>query len=117
MYEPGGIGSVRHSMILTGTSMYYSNVIPGERGATGAQHLPHVKNFGACVKSREKARGRHRRRASGHDDLPSCERGLQNRRTKAVWDAGGERFTNSPESNALLTRVYRAPWHLPGMDA
>jgi hypothetical protein len=36
---------------------------------------------------------------------------------KVTWDPKTERITNNTQANRLLTRQYRAPWRLPGMDS
>ena len=117
MYEAGGISFRAAFDDLTGTSMYYTNAVPGERGTTSVQHLPHVKNFVACVKSRQKPMADiedgHRATTTCHLANIAYKTGGQ----KLLWDGEKEKFINSPEANALLTRAYRAPWRLPGMDA
>jgi hypothetical protein len=35
---------------------------------------------------------------------------------KILWDAKAERITNSAKANAMLTRKYREPWKLAGMQ-
>jgi len=55
----------------------------------------------------------------GHKSTAPCLLGNIALRTgmKLRWDGKAERFTNSSEANAMLTRSYRAPWRLAGMDA
>lgn len=44
-------------------------------------------------------------------------RGFLRTGEKIRWDAAGERVTNSPRADSLLTRRCRDPWVLPGMEA
>ena len=37
--------------------------------------------------------------------------------TKVVWDAKSEQIGNNARANALLSRVYRKPWRLAGLDS
>ena len=39
------------------------------------------------------------------------------RQHKIVWDPKSERITNYEPANELLTRRYRAPWSLAGLEA
>jgi predicted dehydrogenase len=117
MYEPGGIGFRAAFDDLTGMSMYYTNVVPGERATTSVQHVPHVKNFLSCVKSRQKPMADIE---DGHRATTTCHLGniaYKMGGQKLVWDRDAEKFTNFAEANSLLTRRYREPWRLRGMDA
>ena len=99
---------------LTGVGLYYTANGAAERGATSLQHMPHVRNFLDCMKTRERPAGDIE---TGHRGTAVCLLGNIAYRTgrKLLWDAAAERITNAPEANALLTRAYRAPWHLEGM--
>ncbi|UCH36327.1 MAG: Gfo/Idh/MocA family oxidoreductase [Armatimonadota bacterium] len=93
-------------------------VIPDEDSAIepvssggSAQNEPHVRNFLDCVKSRAR---------------PICDAEITHRSTTAChlgnialltgrkihWDRENERIINDAEANRLLTKPYRAPWHL-----
>jgi predicted dehydrogenase len=101
---------------LTGVGFYYTSDGPSERGATSMQHLPHVRNFLDCMKTRARPAGDVE---TGHRSTAACLLGNIAFRTgqKLVWDGAAERITNSADANAMLTRPYRAPWKLPGMGA
>ncbi len=101
---------------LSGSGLYFTTDRPAERGTTSLQHVPHVRNFLDCVKSRATPAGDIE---IGHRSTATCLIGNIALRTgqKLQWDANTERFTNSAEANRLLTRQYRAPWRLPGMEA
>ena len=88
----------------------------GERGATSIQHQPHVRNFLECMKTRQRPAGDIE---IGHKSTVACLIGNIALRTgtKLKWDGTAERFTNSEEANQMLTRRYRAPWQLPGMES
>jgi predicted dehydrogenase len=100
---------------LTGVGMYFNADGPNERGTTSTQHRPHVRNFLDCVKSRQKPVGDIE---TGHRSTATCLIGNIALRTdqKLRWDGAAERFTNSAEANKLLTRHYREPWHLAGLE-
>jgi predicted dehydrogenase len=99
---------------LVGFGQYFTSDAVAERGATSAQHLPHVRNFLDCVKSRQRPAGDIE---IGHKSTAPCLIGNIALRTglKLKWDGKQERFTNSADANALLTREYRAPWRLAGL--
>jgi hypothetical protein len=99
---------------LSGAGLYYTSAASPERGTTSLQHLPHVRNFLDCVKSRELPRGDIE---IGHRSTSTCHLGNIALKTgeKILWDGQTERITNSAKANALLTRQYRAPWELPGL--
>lgn len=100
---------------LAGLGLYYTSEADAERGTTSLQHRPHVRDFLDCVKSRKRPAGDIE---IGHRSTAVCLIGNIALRTgrKLLWDREAERFTNSDEANALLTRRYRPPWHLPGME-
>ena len=99
---------------LSGLGYYYTAETQAERATTSLQHMPHVRNFLDCVKSRELPAADIE---IGHRSTVPCHLGNIAYRTgrKLLWDAGAERFTNDGEANALLTREYRVPWRLEGM--
>jgi hypothetical protein len=72
-----------------------------------------VRNFLDAMKSRKRPVGDIE---IGHKSTAPCLIGNIALRTgmKLKWDGAAERFTNSDEANALLTRQYRAPWKLAG---
>jgi predicted dehydrogenase len=100
---------------LSGAGLYYTSAAPAERGTTSVQHMPHVRNFLDCVKTRARPAGDIE---IGHRSTATCLLGNIALRTglKLRWDAQAEKFTNSAEANQLLTRAYRAPWRLAGME-
>ena len=100
---------------LTGSGMYFTSEIGGERGTTSLQHMPHVGNFLDCMKSRQLPIGDIE---IGHRSTIPCHLGNIAYLTgeKILWDAKAERITNSAKANAMLTRKYREPWKLDGMQ-
>ncbi len=99
---------------LSGLGIYFTTDIGSERGTSSLQHLPHVRNFLECMKTRQAPAAEIE---IGHLSTVPCHLGNIALRTgqKLLWDAARERFTNSEEANRLLTRQYRAPWKLEGM--
>ena len=87
------------------------DAIPAVEGGGSPQNEPHWRNFLDCVKSRQR---------------PICDIEIAHRTTTAChlgniayltgrrlqWDREKERITNDADANRLLTRAYRAPWHL-----
>jgi predicted dehydrogenase len=100
---------------LVGFGNYFTTETLGEHGATSMQHQPHVRNFLECMKTRQRPAGDIE---IGHRSTAACLIGNIALRTgmKLKWDGKAERFTNSAEANAMLTRQYRAPWKLQGLD-
>jgi predicted dehydrogenase len=100
---------------LTGSGLYFTSETLGERGTTSLQHMPHVRNFLDCMKSRQLPIGDIE---IGHRSTIPCHLGNIAFLTgeKILWDAKTERITNSAKANSLLTRKYRGPWNLPGME-
>lgn len=99
---------------LLGYGQFYTALTAAERGATSFQHLPHVRNFLDCMKSRQKPAGDIE---TGHRSTATCLIGNIALRTgeKLKWDGAAERFTNSEKANEMLRREYRAPWRLAGL--
>lgn len=100
---------------LSGAGLYYRAETVAERGTTSLQHVPHIRNFLDCVKSRELPAGDIE---IGHRSTAACLLGNIALRAgqKILWDAEAERITNNSEANAMLSRAYRPPWNLPGLD-
>ncbi len=100
---------------LTGLGLYYTDETAAERSTTSLQHQPHVRNFLDCIKTRAVPVGDIE---TGHRSTVPCLLGNIALRTglKLAWDAAVEKITNSDEANALLSRPYRAPWQLRGME-
>ncbi|HKE21017.1 MAG TPA: Gfo/Idh/MocA family oxidoreductase [Bryobacteraceae bacterium] len=113
--EPGGIGSRSAFDDLAGVSIYYTIDGPAGRGTTSEQHLPHVSDFLRCVKTREKPIADIE---AGHRSTTACHLGNVAYRLgrKLKWNAPAEEVVGDDEANRLLTRAYRSPWKLPGLD-
>ncbi len=113
--EPGGISSRAAFDDLTGISMYYEPDGIAGRGTSSVQHIPHVQNFLKCVRSRELPVADIE---IGHRTTTACHLGNIALRVgqKLRWDGKAERFTGNSDANRLLTRPYRAPWKLEGME-
>lgn len=99
---------------LLGYGQFYTALGTAERGATSFQHMPHVRNFLDCMKTRERPAGDIE---IGHRSTATCLIGNIALRTgeKLKWDGAAERFTNSEQANRMLRRDYRAPWRLKGL--
>jgi predicted dehydrogenase len=80
-------------------------------GGGSSQNEPHVRNFLDCAKSRERPicdiEIAHRSTTACHLGNIALLRGR-----KIYWDRENERITNDEAANRLLTKAYRAPWHL-----
>ena len=84
------------------------------------QHWPHVQNFLACVKSRERCLCDIE---TGHTSTVVCHLGNISYKLgrKIWWDADRERVTfqdgrPDEEANALLGREYRQGYELPKVE-
>jgi hypothetical protein len=99
---------------LLGFGQFYTGLTAAERGATSFQHVPHVRNFLDCMKTRSKPVGDIE---IGHRSTSTCLIGNIALRTgeKLQWDGVNERFTNSAKANEMLRRDYREPWKLAGL--
>jgi len=80
-------------------------------GGGSAQHEPHVRNFLDCVKSRARPisdiESAHRSTIAPHLGNIALLTGR-----KIHWDRDQEQILDDPAANRLLSRPYRAPWHL-----
>ena len=94
---------------LSGLGLYFTTEAVPERGTTSLQHLPHVRNFLDCMKSRQLPAGDIE---IGHKSTVPCLIGNIAHRVgqKLLWDAKLEKFSNNPQANSLLSRPYRKPW-------
>jgi hypothetical protein len=94
--------------------MYYELEGAAGRGTSSVQHVPHVRNFLQCVKSRELPVADIE---IGHRTTTACHLGniALRQEQKLRWDGRQERFIGSDEANRMLVRPYRAPWKLEGM--
>jgi predicted dehydrogenase len=101
---------------LLGAGLYFTTEGIAERGTTSMQHLPHVRNFVDCIKTRATPVGDIE---IGHRSTVPCLIGNIALRTgqKLLWDGEAEQFTNSSDANRLLRREYRKPWTLQGLSA
>jgi len=101
---------------MLGTGTYFTSERKGEWGTTSLQHVPHIANFLACMRSRKRPIGDIE--TGFHATLP-CHLGNISYRTgvKVKWDAKSETIPNDERANRLLTRAYRAPWRLAGLEA
>ncbi len=99
---------------LAGLGIYFTTDVQAERSTTSLQHVPHVRNFLDCLKSRKRPVADIE---IGHEVTATCHIGNIAYRTgeKIVWDAQAERITNNAKANELLTRRYAEPWKLAGM--
>ncbi len=99
---------------LSGSGIYYTQLCLGERSTTSLQHMPHVRNFLDCLKSRALPAADIE---IGHQSAAACHLGNIAYRTgtKIRWDSTTETIANSAEASKLLTREYRPPWRLAGL--
>jgi predicted dehydrogenase len=79
---------------------------------SGDFHFEHVKNFVACVKSREMPTADVE---IGHKSVTACHLGNIAVRLKRYvkWDSRNEKIVGDAEAQALVGRLYRKPWELP----
>jgi hypothetical protein len=112
--EPGGVSSRSAFDDLAGISVSYTLDGVSGRGTT-SEHLPHVWNFLHCVKTREKPISDIE---AGHRSTAACHLGNVAYRVgrKLTWRAQTEEVVGDEAANRPLTRSYRSPWKLPGLD-
>ncbi|HKE21113.1 MAG TPA: Gfo/Idh/MocA family oxidoreductase [Bryobacteraceae bacterium] len=113
--EPGGVSSRSAFDDLAGISVYYTLDGVSGRGTTSEQHLPHVRNFLDCVKTRQKPISDIE---VGHRSTAACHLGNVAYRVgrKLKWDSQTEQVVGDEEANRMLTRSYRGPWRLAGLE-
>ncbi|MBR4674676.1 MAG: Gfo/Idh/MocA family oxidoreductase [Victivallales bacterium] len=105
-----GTLDVDRSRVLTDPPEYADTVLP-----PNAIHLyksdNHKQNFLDCIRTRQQPICTVE---IGHRSATCCHLAniamLLGRELK--WDPAAERFVGDDEANAMLTRPYRAPWHL-----
>ena len=71
----------------------------------------HYRNFLDCVKTRKEPIASAE---IGHRSASVCHLGniAMMLKRKLFWDPDKERFTNDDQANHMLSRPFRAPWHL-----
>jgi predicted dehydrogenase len=81
------------------------------KGEGSPQHLPHVRNFLDCVKSRQAPASEVE---IGHRSTTAALLGNISLKVKqkVVWDAKKEQIVGNAEADALLTKQYRSPWKI-----
>ena len=81
------------------------------KGEGSPQHLPHVRNFLDCVKSRQAPASEVE---IGHRSTTASLLGNISLKVKQklVWDAKKEQIVGNAEADTLLTKQYRSPWKL-----
>src|SRR5204862_8122724 len=90
---------------------------PAQKSGSSDQHWPHVQNFLACVKSRDRCICDVE---TGHTSTLVCHLGNISMKVgrKLYWDASKEQITDKDghpdnDANALLGREYRKGFELP----
>ncbi len=82
------------------------------QAAQGDFHLEHVRNFVACVKTRQAPTAdveiSHKSMTAPH--LANIAVVL---RRYVKWDPAGEKIIGDPQAQSLVGREYRKPWVLP----
>lgn len=111
--EPGS-PLPRDAEDLTGTNLYYTSQLTAGRGTTSVQHLPHVRNFLECLRTRQRPIADIE---IGHRSTTACQLGNMALKLgqKILWDGKAEKITNTSKADPMLTRSYRAPWKLEGL--
>jgi predicted dehydrogenase len=81
------------------------------KGEGSPQHLPHVRNFLDCVKSRQAPASEIE---IGHRSTTASLLGNISLKVKQkiVWDAKKEQIVGNADAEAFLTKQYRSPWKL-----
>jgi predicted dehydrogenase len=101
---------------MVGTGTYFTGARAPETGSTSLQHVPHIANFLSCLRSRKHPAGDIE--IGFHATLPCLLGNIAYRvQHKVVWDPKTERISNYEPANALLTRHYRSPWKMAGLEA
>ncbi|HUG52300.1 MAG TPA: Gfo/Idh/MocA family oxidoreductase [Vicinamibacteria bacterium] len=91
---------------------YKAMGVPRQAAGREEYHLAHVKDFLACMRSRERPRSDVEK---GHDSMIACHLGNMAQRLGRMvkWDVEREAVIGDPEAQAMVSRAYRAPWTLP----
>jgi predicted dehydrogenase len=92
---------------------YVAGMMP-EVSDTSVQHLPHVRNFLDCVKSRQRPIADIE---DGHRTNTVCRLGniAYRVRRRLQWDGDKEVVVNDDEANRLVKGTYRDPWRPKGI--
>ncbi len=93
---------------------YYTTALLAEQSDSSAQHVPHVRNFLDCVKSRKRPAADIE---DGHHANTVCRLGNIAYRVgrKIHWDSLKEQVIDDPAANQLAIGDYRAPWTPKGL--
>ncbi len=88
-----------------------SDVLPAKIESVGGDHARHVRNFLACVRSREKPISDIE---VGHRSSSTAMLGNIAYRTgrQLAWDGANEQVVDDPEANRYLLPQTRGPWTL-----
>jgi predicted dehydrogenase len=110
--DRGGFEVVAETDAFNQPERIYRMTGKPRRSSSQDFHFAHVRNFVACLKTREKPAGDveigHASIIPGH--LANIAFRLGRR---IVWDAHREEIPGDAEAQRLVGRVYRAPWALP----
>jgi predicted dehydrogenase len=110
--DRGGYEVVPETDALSGTGRVYRMKGQPRRPASEDFHFAHVRNFVACLKTRETPVADVE---VGHlSIIPSHLANISYRLGRGVaWDAAKEEIPGDPEGQRLVGRAYRSPWVLP----
>ncbi|HSQ79463.1 MAG TPA: Gfo/Idh/MocA family oxidoreductase [Candidatus Bathyarchaeia archaeon] len=110
--DRGGYEVVPETDAMSGTGRVYRMTGRPRRAASEDFHFAHVRDFVACLKTRETPAADVE---AGHlSIIPSHLANISYRLGRGVaWDAAKEEIPGDPEAQRLVGRVYRSPWSLP----
>jgi predicted dehydrogenase len=110
--DRGGYEVVPETDAMSGTGRVYRMKGQPRRPASEDFHFAHVRNFVACLKTRETPAADVE---AGHlSIIPSHLANISIRLGRGVaWDAAKEEIPGDPEAQRLVGRAYRSPWALP----
>ena len=95
---------------------YYTTEIQPEVSDSSVQHLPHVRNFLDCVKSRRRAIADIEDAHYTNTALRLGNISYRLSRT-LLWDAAKEQVVDDVEANRLAIGTYRDPWKPRGLTS
>lgn len=110
--DRGGYEVVPETDAMSGTGRVYRMKGKPRRPSSEDFHFAHVRNFVACLKTRETPAADVE---AGHlSIIPSHLANISIRLGRGVaWDAAKEEIPGDPEAQRLVGRAYRSPWVLP----